>query len=103
MNAMADRLIADQEILLANVASLEETNRELIEARNQVIQAARLASVGTLAAGIAHEVGNPMGAIIAFADVAKARIEKGRGDTELLDAIRGEAGRIDHIVLGILD
>ncbi|MDA0312856.1 MAG: hypothetical protein O2992_12170 [Gemmatimonadetes bacterium] len=34
VNAMADRLIADQEILLANVASLEETNRELIEARN---------------------------------------------------------------------
>jgi two-component system, NtrC family, sensor kinase len=100
---MADRLIADQELLADNVASLEATNRDLIEARSQVIQAARLASVGTLAAGIAHEVGNPLGAIMGFADVARSRIEKQGGDSELLDAIRDEALRIDRIVRGLLD
>ncbi|MGD8318977.1 MAG: ATP-binding protein [Gemmatimonadota bacterium] len=103
VNAMADRLIADQEVLAENVASLERSNDELIQARNQVIHTARLASVGTLAAGIAHEVGNPLGAIMAFVDVARARMADEGGDPELLDSIREEARRIDRIVRGLLD
>jgi two-component system, NtrC family, sensor kinase len=103
INAMADRLIADQELLAENVASLDRTNEELVVARDQVVHAARLASVGTLAAGIAHEVGNPLGAIMAYADVARARAEKNGGDTEILDSIREEARRIDRIVRGLLD
>lgn len=103
VNAMADRLIADQELLAENVASLDRTNEELVVARDQVIHAARLASVGTLAAGIAHEVGNPLGAIMAYADVAKSRLERDGVDTEILDSIRDEARRIDRIVRGLLD
>jgi two-component system, NtrC family, sensor kinase len=103
VNAMADRLIADQAMLAENVASLDRTNQELIEMRDQVVQAARLASVGSLAAGIAHEVGNPLGAIMAFVDVAKGRLRKQGADTELLDSIRDEAMRIDRIVRGLLD
>jgi two-component system NtrC family sensor kinase len=103
VNRLADRLIADQELLSENVQSLEDTNRELLEARDQVVRSARLASVGTLAAGIAHEVGNPLGAVIGFVDVARGRVEKAGGDTEILDAIRAEAMRIDRIVRGLLD
>ncbi len=103
VNVMADRLIAEQELLAENVDSLDQTNEELVLARDQVVQAARLASVGTLAAGVAHEVGNPLGAIMAFVDVAKSRMEKAGGDTELLDSIRDEARRIDRIVRGLLD
>ena len=103
VNAMADRLIAGQQVLAENVRSLDETNVMLVEARNEVIQAARLASVGTLAAGIAHEVGNPLTAIIGYADVALRRVEAGQGDPELLESIRSEAQRIDGIVRGLLD
>lgn len=103
VNAMADRLIADQMLLADNVASLERTNRELVEARDQIIHTARLASVGTLAAGIAHEVGNPLGAIMAYVDVARKRTADAGGDTELLESIRDEARRIDGIVRGLLD
>ncbi|MEM7417442.1 MAG: ATP-binding protein [Gemmatimonadota bacterium] len=103
VNRLADRLIADQHRLRDNVRSLEETNRQLILARDQVVRTARLASVGTLAAGIAHEVGNPLGAIIGFVDVARRRVEREGGDTELLESIRAEAGRIDRIVRGLLD
>jgi two-component system NtrC family sensor kinase len=103
VNRLADRLIADRKLLAANVRSLEETNRELVVLRDQMVHSARLASVGTLAAGIAHEVGNPLGAIIAFVDVAKARVSQAGGDTELLNSIRSEAERIDRIVRGLLD
>jgi two-component system NtrC family sensor kinase len=103
VNRLADRLIADQKLLAENVQSLEETNRELIIVRDQMVHSARLASVGTLAAGIAHEVGNPLGAITAFVDVARKRAERAGADTEILDSIRGEANRIDRIVRGLLD
>lgn len=103
VNRLADRLIADQRLLAENVQSLEATNRQLVVARDQVIRSARLASVGTLAAGIAHEVGNPLGAVIGFVDVARARVVKAGGDPELLNSIRAEAGRIDRIVRGLLD
>ena len=103
VNAMADRLIAGQQVLAENVRSLDETNMMLVDARNEVIQAARLASVGTLAAGIAHEVGNPLTAIIGYADVALRRMEADQGDPELLELIRSEAQRIDGIVRGLLD
>jgi hypothetical protein len=103
VNAMADRLVHDQERLAENVASLDRTNLELLEARDQVLQAARLATAGTLSAGIAHEVGNPLGAIVAYVDVAKRRLDKGTLDAEILDAIRGEAKRIDRIIRTLLD
>lgn len=103
VNAMADRLMADQALLAENIESLDRTNQELVEARDHLVHTARLASVGTLAAGIAHEVGNPLGAIMAFVDVAKSRLQKEGADTELLDSIRDEAKRIDRIVRGLLD
>lgn len=103
VNQMADRMILDQGRLAENIDSLEDTNRELVAARSHVIHAARLASAGTLAAGIAHEVGNPLGAIMAYTDVARKRMASDGHDTELLDSIRDEALRIDRIVRGILD
>jgi hypothetical protein len=103
VNRLADRLIADQKLLAENIQSLEDTNRELVVLRDQMVHSARLASVGTLAAGIAHEVGNPLGAITGFVDVARKRAERAGADTELLDSIRAEALRIDRIVRGLLD
>lgn len=103
VNELADRMTADREALSENIRSLDETNRELRAARDQVIRSARLASAGTLGAGIAHEVGNPLGAILGFVDVARSRAEREGRDTEILDSIRGEAKRIDRIVRGLLD
>ena len=103
VNRLADRLVDDQRLFAENVQSLEKTNREPVLARDQVVRSARLASVGTLAAGIAHEVGNPLGAIIGFVDVARRRVEREGGDTEILDSIRSEASRIDRIVRGLLN
>lgn len=100
---LARRASADRERLERNVQSLEDTNRDLIEARAEVVRTARLASVGTLAAGIAHEIGNPLGAIMAYADVARSRARNGVADPEILGFIRSEAERIDRIVRSLLD
>lgn len=102
VNEMAARLIRDQTLLADNVRSLERTNRSLVEARDEVLRSARLATVGTLASGIAHEVGNPLGAIIGYADVARSRAERLGQEVEMVDAIRSEAARIDSIVRSLL-
>ncbi|MFC1660847.1 sensor histidine kinase, partial [Gemmatimonadota bacterium] len=103
VNGLAERLIKDRVLLAENVRSLDDTNRQLVEARAQVVRAARLASAGTLASGIAHEVGNPLGAILAYVDVARARAGAEGRDTEILDSVREEALRIDRIIRSLLD
>jgi len=100
---LARRGTPDHELLERNVASLDATNRELVEARADLVRTARLASVGTLAAGIAHEIGNPLGAIMGYVDVARSRARSGNPDPELLESIRSEADRIDRIVRSLLD
>ena len=101
VNGMAERLIAHQEALAANVRSLEQTNRDLTEAQDAMIRAEKMASVGRLAAGIAHEVGNPLGAILGYLGLLGRNVDDKRA--ELLRAAEAEARRIDRIVRGLLD
>jgi len=100
VNRMAARLISHQEQLAANVRSLEETNRQLTDARDELVRAEKMASVGRLAAGIAHEIGNPLGAIMGYLGLLK---RAGERELELAGSAEREAQRIDRIVRGLLD
>jgi len=81
------------------VRSLDETNQRLVTAQRELVQAEKLASIGRLSAGVAHEIGNPLGALLGYAAVLRRR----GGDAELLDGVEREARRIDRIVRGLLD
>jgi two-component system, NtrC family, sensor kinase len=102
VNTLASGLIREKSLLAENVASLDETNRLLSEASQELVRAARLASVGTLSAGVAHEIGNPLGAMRAYLDVLEGRLASGRPVDGLVEDLRTEVGRIDAIVQGIL-
>src|ERR1043165_7840367 len=72
-------------------------------AEAQLVRAERLAGVGRLAAGVAHEIGNPLGAIHGYAHLLRTRAN---GDPHAADALSGlerEVSRIDRIVRGLLD
>lgn len=103
INRMTERLVRDQRKLEENIRSLDETNQELVDTTEELVHAARMASVGTLAAGIAHEVGNPLGAIMNYLDLARSRARNGKDPDEVLGAARDEAGRIDRIVRSLLE
>jgi len=103
LNTMADQFMADRELLAENVTSLDLTNQELVQTTEELVRSARMASVGTLAAGLAHEVGNPLGALMAYLDVARRRLRLGTDLETTLESAAEEARRIDRIIRSILD
>lgn len=78
---------------------VEERTRELREAQQRLIDSARLAAVGEMGAGLAHELNNPLAGILGLSQVLLA---KGSCDPELLRAIEREARRCKDIVAHLL-
>jgi two-component system NtrC family sensor kinase len=76
---------------------------ELREAREEVLRAGRLASVGRLAAGVAHEVGNPVAALLGYAALMRERLSQGKDVAEYAERVEREAARIDRILRDLLD
>ena len=75
----------------------------LIEERAQVVRVEKLAGIGRLAAGVAHEVGNPLGAVNGYTFLLRKRLVGDGEALALVDAVERESGRIDRIVRGLLD
>ena len=89
-------------ITVAHIQSLEEINSALRQARDEVVRAEKLASVGHLAAGMAHEIGNPLAAVIGYLNLLKLDLAD-PATRDLLDRSLVEAGRIDQLVRDLLD
>ena len=69
LNGMLQRLADNKEELRQHIASLEQANLELKRAQQEVVFSEKLASVGRLAAGIAHEIGNPIGIVLGYLEL----------------------------------
>ena len=102
---LTSALEAERGRLAGKVEELTVANRALAEARESLIRSEKLATVGRLASGVAHEVGNPLGAVAGYLELARARLAAGRpGEAdELLARAASEAQRIDGTVRELLD
>jgi signal transduction histidine kinase len=99
-NQMVAALAASRAETEEHIDSLEETNLALARARDDLVRSEKLATVGHLAAGMAHEIGNPLGAVVGYLNILKNDLS---GDNrDLVERSLVEAGRIDRLVRELL-
>ncbi len=85
------------------ISRIERAMKDLTENQARLIQAEKLASMGQMAAGIAHEINNPLGVVLMYSHLLKEELSdqgKGKDDVERIIA---EAERTRTIVRGILN
>ena len=85
------------------MASLEAANTELKKAQTEIIRAEKLASVGRLSAGIAHEIGNPIGIVTGYLELLKQPDIAEGERIEYLDRAEKEIERISAIIRQLLE
>ena len=102
-NRMILRLKENQESIESYLESLEITNRKLKEAQEELLRSEKLASIGRFAAGVAHEVGNPLGAILGYTSILEGGGISDEEGRDYLKRIEKEIERINRIVRELLD
>lgn len=76
---------------------------ELVESRDRLAQAEKLAAVGELAAGLAHEINTPLGSILVAAEVTRETAAAGSESEQMLGDIVRETKRCKEITRALLD
>jgi PAS domain S-box-containing protein len=90
-------------ISLRDLSIRKQLEAEREEMQRQVYQSSKLASIGELSAGVAHEINNPLNGIINFAQLLKDEDRpRSKFEQQMIDGIIDEGGRIAKIVRGLL-
>jgi signal transduction histidine kinase len=82
---------------------LEEANSRLQQMQQQLIQSERLATVGQMAAWVAHEINNPLAVIKTSVRILQKQSQEDSPTIQCLHSIDGEVNRIAHILRELLD
>jgi two-component system NtrC family sensor kinase len=85
------------------VRQLSESNRQLETTQEQLMHSERLASMGQLAAGVAHELNNPLGVVLLYAHLLRDEAGEESGIRKELSLISEQATRCKRIVSDLLD
>ncbi len=85
------------------IDELEAANRSLREAQESLVRSEKLATVGRLAAGVAHEIGNPLGGLIGYLEILRPRLAGDPAAAPLVEGGLSAARRIDQTIRDLLD
>jgi signal transduction histidine kinase len=100
--AMIKRIQRDKEDMARLLEQLKETNQELAAAQEGLVRSEKLASAGRLAAGVAHEVGNPLQIAMGYVELLRDETDPEQR-SEILERAEAELTRIDAILQRLLD
>jgi two-component system sensor histidine kinase HydH len=98
----ASRLKDEDDVFLGNVLLFKDLT-EVRSLRREVARSQRLASVGRLAAGVAHEIRNPLSSIKGFATYFKERYPDRPDDQQTADIMIKEVDRLNRVVGQLLE
>jgi len=82
---------------------VKQRTEELVKMQRRVAQSERLASLGMLGAGVAHEINNPLGSILSLATLTLEDIKEDDPNRENLEEVLKQTQRCRNIVKGLLD
>ncbi len=95
--------LRDPEGTVEGVLVLVENRTELVKIEEQLLQADKLASTGFLAAGIAHEINNPLAGIYTIIDMLAKRVRREGGNEEPYERVLSNIDRIKEIIRRLLE
>ncbi|PLX90171.1 MAG: hypothetical protein C0614_01155 [Desulfuromonas sp.] len=101
-NQMIDALQKSRTETETHICSLESANLSLEQARDQLVRSEKMATVGHLAAGMAHEIGNPLAALVGYLGLLEAD-QRDCLQKDLIERCQTETGRIDKLIRELLD
>jgi len=88
--------------VLLRTAELEEKNRLLIQTQQELLRVEKLAAIGELAAGVAHEINNPLAIIRGNAELLQTALPESSPSQEEIGIITRQVGRVERIVANLL-
>ncbi len=88
---------------LSTIRKLTQANEKLASAQETLMHSERLASMGQLAAGVAHEINNPLGVVLMYTHLLLEECNKESSLRPDLEMIVEQANRCKRIVAGLLD
>ncbi len=100
---MTEQLRVEEAQLRAKIIEVERYAADLTRAQERLVGSERLASVGRLAAGLAHEIGNPISAILGFQDLMLMGGLTPEEERDFLERMKKETERIHKVLRDLLD
>lgn len=88
--------------VIERTAQLEEKNSQLLATEKELARTERLAELGMLSAGVAHEINNPLAIIRGNAELLQMGLPEGSESQEEVGEILTQTGRISRIVASLL-
>ncbi|PKN61623.1 MAG: hypothetical protein CVU57_28455 [Deltaproteobacteria bacterium HGW-Deltaproteobacteria-15] len=89
--------------IFTDMRGVLKMRKELEDANIQLIQSQKIASIGRMAAGVAHEINNPLSAILLYAELLKEAFEERKGDLKDVQEIIAQTLRCKKIVSDLLE
>jgi two-component system NtrC family sensor kinase len=102
LRTMTEKLMSEEVSLRRKVEEVERATERLAQAQARLVRSERLASVGRLAAGLAHEIGNPISALIGLEDLLLGGGLSDEEQRDFLQRMRRETERIHRILRDLL-
>lgn len=103
LNSMFSQITMDKDRLEKNVRELEVVNQQLVESQNMMVRAEKLAAIGRLSAGLAHEIGNPIGIVNGYLELLNDDSLTSEARKQYSERGLFELNRVEKMIRQLLD